>query len=305
MGKAGRIACIFTPMALTIASLICTIIVEMGGWDSSSTTLNNMYFLQVNMSDLDVAGASDAAKTTDLDTILANAKSSLNSTYQIHLWNYCTSTMSKPDEISWCSPRKSEFVFDPVKIWNLNSDATATAASAAASSVAASNPSLAGEAAAAASSAAAEAKSQAEDLENNILGDSTKKALDVYRSVAKWQFIAYEVSFWTTLATIVLGILAIFSRWGSLLTWILSIVSLDLHWLKFLKSGFADHNNAGFNDLYLCSQPHIKHPLRHSHRRAQGRLRHIQHQSQDRRPRPSCRLARNSVLYRCYTLLAL
>lgn len=177
------------------------------------------------MSDLDVAGASSAAKTTDLDTILANAKSSLNSTYQVHLWNYCTSSMEKPDEISWCSPRQSGFVFDPVKVWNLNSDATATAASAAASSVAASDPSLASQAAAAASSAAAEAKQQAEDTENKILGDSTKKALDVYRKVAKWQFIAWEVGFWTSLATIVIGILAIFSRWGSLLTWILSIVS--------------------------------------------------------------------------------
>lgn len=218
-------------MALTIASLVCTVFVEMGGWNSSSTTLNNMYFLQVNMSGLDVNGASSAAKTTDLDTILASVKDSLNSTYQVHLWNYCTSSTSNPGEINWCSPRESGFVFDPVKVWSLNSDATATTANAAASSVAASNPSLASEAAAAASSAAAQAKDTAEDYENKVLGEGTKKALDVYRSVAKWQFIAYEVSFWTTLATIVIGILAIFSRWGSLFTWILSIVSSRLNLL--------------------------------------------------------------------------
>lgn len=38
-------------------------------------------------------------------------------------------------------------------------------------------------------------------------------------------WIAYQISTWTTLATMVVGILAIFSRWGSLLTWVLSFVS--------------------------------------------------------------------------------
>jgi hypothetical protein len=48
MGKAGRVACIFTPYALTIASLICIIMVGLGCTKASSDTLNNLYFIRVS-----------------------------------------------------------------------------------------------------------------------------------------------------------------------------------------------------------------------------------------------------------------
>jgi hypothetical protein len=48
MGKAGRVACIFTPYVLTIASLICIIMVGLGCTKSSSDTLNNLYFMRVS-----------------------------------------------------------------------------------------------------------------------------------------------------------------------------------------------------------------------------------------------------------------
>ena len=48
MGKAGRIACIFTPYVLTIASLICIIMVGLGCTKASSSTLNNLYFIRVS-----------------------------------------------------------------------------------------------------------------------------------------------------------------------------------------------------------------------------------------------------------------
>ena len=47
MGKAGRFACIFVPMALTLASLICIILVGLGGTNKSSSTLSNLYFFKV------------------------------------------------------------------------------------------------------------------------------------------------------------------------------------------------------------------------------------------------------------------
>lgn len=50
MGKAGRVACIFTPYVLTIASLICIIMVGLGCTKSSSDTLNNLYFMRVSFS---------------------------------------------------------------------------------------------------------------------------------------------------------------------------------------------------------------------------------------------------------------
>lgn len=48
MGKAGRVACIFTPYVLTIASLICIILVGLGCTKASSSTLNNLYFIRVS-----------------------------------------------------------------------------------------------------------------------------------------------------------------------------------------------------------------------------------------------------------------
>lgn len=48
MGKAGRVACIFTPYVLTIASLICIIFVGLGCTKSSSNTLNDLYFMRVS-----------------------------------------------------------------------------------------------------------------------------------------------------------------------------------------------------------------------------------------------------------------
>jgi len=104
--------------------------------------------------------------------------------------------------------------FDPVAVWGLNStDPTATTTATPTST--ASNVIESG---------ISHLKNSTEALEDKVLGSSAKKAMDAYRKVAKWMFIAYEVSFWSTLATIIVSILAIFSRWGSFLTWILSIV---------------------------------------------------------------------------------
>ncbi len=49
MVNAGRVACIFTPFALCLASLVCIILVFLGGWNAHSTTLGNFYFLQVSL----------------------------------------------------------------------------------------------------------------------------------------------------------------------------------------------------------------------------------------------------------------
>lgn len=47
MGKGGRVVCIFTPYLLTIAALICIIIVGLGCTNSDSKTLNDLYFFRV------------------------------------------------------------------------------------------------------------------------------------------------------------------------------------------------------------------------------------------------------------------
>jgi hypothetical protein len=49
MGKAGRIACIFSPMALTIAALVTLVLVGLGGTNKGDSTLEKYYFFKVSL----------------------------------------------------------------------------------------------------------------------------------------------------------------------------------------------------------------------------------------------------------------
>ncbi|KAF2721771.1 hypothetical protein K431DRAFT_246170 [Polychaeton citri CBS 116435] len=215
MGKAGRFACILTPMLLTIASLVTQAFVEIGGWSKSSDTLNGLYFMKADFTNLTTSNANDLENSTDLTAALAAAKASnqLAAVYQIHLWNYCSGNTSNSD-LNYCSPRKSNFYFDPVTVWHLN-----------ATNVTTDNGNVAVTGNNDVDGAINNVKNGTEDFVDKILGGTGKKALDTYKHVAKWMFIAYQISFWATLATIAVGILAIFSRIGSFLTWLFSIVS--------------------------------------------------------------------------------
>ena len=128
------------------------------------------------------------------------------------LWNYCTQNSESGKR--HCIARSSDFYFDPIAVWGLNAtDAT-------------SSDDLAqiGDGDNLFQDKLDELQGNAEELQNKLLGDAGDKAMTAYRRVSRWMFIAYAVSFWTSLATIALGILAIFSRWGSLLTWIAALV---------------------------------------------------------------------------------
>lgn len=236
MGKAGRIFCIATPMALTIASFICLILIQLSGW--SSPSLSDYYFVQANFTNLNIAGASKTANSTTLTAALQHAKDSgaLAQVYQIHLWNYCTETTN--GTAVKCSDKTSGFVFDPVDVWQLNYTATTTGATATST---ASN---------AAQSAINNLKANATALEHQVLGDAGSKALDAYRSVAHWMFIAYTISFWTTLATVLFGFLAIFSRWGSFLTWIASLVSANGYLLLSYRITTANIRESQVSSLF-------------------------------------------------------
>ncbi|KAK1021431.1 hypothetical protein LTR33_018460, partial [Friedmanniomyces endolithicus] len=216
LGKAGRIACITIPWALTLASFVCLILIEVSGWSPSSSPAGNFYFLRADFSNFTTASASTLANTTTLTAALEHAKATnqLREDYDVHLWNYCTSDRLD-GTVNTCTPKQAEFYFDPVAVWGLNS----TNATSGAAVAAPYNP------IGVVNSGINTVQNDAETYENELLGKSGKEALDAYRHVAKWMFIAYEISFWTTLATLICSVLAVFSRWGSFLTWIFSVAS--------------------------------------------------------------------------------
>jgi hypothetical protein len=137
------------------------------------------------------------ADNSFLNALSSSAKSNdLKDFYEIYLWNYCSGdtangtklangTMTAGVEtITYCSPRKAQFYFDPIQVWGLNGT-----------------------------------------LAQDIAPKAVTDALNTYKKVASWMFIAYAVAFWTTVASVIVGIFAIFSRVGSCLTTIVSSVS--------------------------------------------------------------------------------
>ncbi|CAP94829.1 hypothetical protein E8E15_005629 [Penicillium rubens] len=200
MGKAGRVACIFTPYVLTIASLICIIMVGLGCTKASSDTLNNLYFIRLDLSNISQGSAvtseiTDRLADAGITSVTAEEVSATIQTFQndgniadfydIGLWGYCEgdSTNGK-DTVSKCTDPKAQFYFNPSSILGMS-----------------------------------EAQLEKE------LGSGMKKTMNVYKAVSKWMFIAYLVAFIATCAQVLLGIFAIFSRWGSCVTTIVSIVS--------------------------------------------------------------------------------
>jgi len=201
MGKAGRIACIFTPYVLTAASLICLIFVGLGSTNSSSSTLNKIYFLRADFSDFNTTLDSSA-----LDKIIglaeeydgnvtklfleeleqAREKLYLKDFYDIGLWNYCygNKTSDGDYEVTHCTKPQSEFYFDPVTVWNLNNITV--------------------------------------DGVHAVLPSKLQDGINTYRTVAKWMFIGYCIAGGLTALELLVGLLAIFSRLGSLVTSLVS-----------------------------------------------------------------------------------
>ncbi|KAK4694887.1 hypothetical protein P7C71_g2763, partial [Lecanoromycetidae sp. Uapishka_2] len=197
MGKAGRFACIFTPMALTIASLVCLIIVGLGGTNKGNTSFNNLYFFRANTSDISIdpslINLPSNALTDKIDNLTSGTVNSvldIKDFYHVHLWNYCdgdfksNSSGGVSDDVTFCSPHTNEFWFNPVEVWGLNNTGV-----------------------------------------DQFFSTELRDGLNTYHTVAKWMFIAYLVALISTIVEILVGFLALFSRLGSVATTIVSTVS--------------------------------------------------------------------------------
>ncbi|KAH8700924.1 integral membrane protein [Talaromyces proteolyticus] len=196
MGKAGRIACIFTPYVVSVAALVAIIFVGLGSTKSGSGTLDNLYFFRADLSNLTSSGGSSLADAlaSDLgdlanlgsdsfEVALAKSKAegNIRDFYDIGLLGYCSGnkTSSGSFEVDYCSEPKAEFAFDPVTVWKLNTSSSDS---------------------------------------DSILPSNLKKAIDTYKTVSKWMFIAYAIAFGATIVELLVGLFAICSRLGSLFT---------------------------------------------------------------------------------------
>ncbi|KAL5360954.1 SUR7/PalI family-domain-containing protein [Aspergillus floccosus] len=201
MGKGGRFLCILTPYALTIASLVCIIMVGLGCTNANSGTLNDLYFFRANLQNVTSSSSSVTSQVTDAlnsagvsvsDGDIQSALQEVEKTfdlkdfYTIGLWGYCDGNINNNHKynVSNCSKPETMFWFNPLEVWNLEQSGL-----------------------------------------ENALPDGVEKSLNIYKNVSKWMFVAYIVAFVATVVELVVGIFAICSRWGSCVTTLVAIVA--------------------------------------------------------------------------------
>jgi hypothetical protein len=64
-------------------------------------------------------GETDVAKSL----LTATTNKQIDDIYYIYMWNYCSGSLNKNgtgQNITFCSPRKAQFYFDPLTTWGLN-----------------------------------------------------------------------------------------------------------------------------------------------------------------------------------------
>lgn len=180
-------------MALTIASLVCLIIVGLGGTNKNNASFNNLYFFRANTSDIQVdASIIDLPDNPIVDSIVNDTTSAAKKAlgvkdfYHVALWNYCEGDFGDngEDRVTKCSDRQNEFWFNPVEVWDLQNTGV-----------------------------------------DKFFSKELRSGLDTYKTVAKWMFIAYVIAVITTIVEILVGIFALFSRLGSVATTIVSTIS--------------------------------------------------------------------------------
>lgn len=210
MGKAGRFACIFLPMVLTLCSLVFQILVGLGGTNANDSTLSNIYFLKINTTALANNPAftdTPANASSDIQTT-KDGKLEIRNLYTISLWNYCSGDggavassviaggQQNATEIDFCAPKALHFWFDPQTVWGLNT---------------VSNASL---------------STNVGADKNLLLDDAFSKTLSTYEYIAThWLSTLYILAIVCTALEVVVGIGGLFSRFGSLVTSIVSIIT--------------------------------------------------------------------------------
>ncbi|KAL4871406.1 hypothetical protein BDV12DRAFT_164238 [Aspergillus spectabilis] len=200
MGKGGRIVCIVTPYLLTIAALVCLIIVGLGSTDNGTDSLRDLYFFRADLRDINGSQPIQSSVSDVLDDLNISVDDgdigaaldevqkyfNIPDFYNIGLLGYCEGNVTSNNNyrVSNCSSPKAEFWFDPVDVWNLKTLGL-----------------------------------------QNALPDDVQDALNVYKNVSKWMFVAYVIAFAATALELLLGITAIFSRWGSCVTTLIAIAA--------------------------------------------------------------------------------
>ncbi|KAL7933112.1 SUR7/PalI family domain-containing protein [Trichoderma chlorosporum] len=200
MGKGGRIACIAVPYLWTLGALIAIIFVGIGSTDADSATLNKLFFMRADLSNvtaveatrfgdqlLNLTSTAMRNATQELAAAMEEAEkdSELRDFYDIGLFGYCSGEKEKGEfKVDFCSKPKGSFWFNPLEVWHLNISGVP-----------------------------------------DLLPTHLQSELKTYQKVSHWMFVSYVIAFATTCLQLLVGFSAIFSRLGSLATTVVAVVA--------------------------------------------------------------------------------
>lgn len=175
-------------MALVIAGFICLCLVLSGQLNKDNAVQRDLYFFKADMREFVDKPVPDPNVNIDnelLQALQAGVKTGeIKDFYKVGIWNYCEGDINDKNEetVTFCSKRENYFWWNPQEVW----------------------------------------KFESADAKAKVFDEELKKGLDAYRRVSRWMFVSFMITFFLTIAEFVVGFTAIFSRWGSFVTTIVS-----------------------------------------------------------------------------------
>jgi len=112
-------------MVLSIGSLICLLVSMSGGLNKNSSTQRSLYYFRTDTSKFKSNSTLLGTPVTGslLSGLIGQATTNkLYDFYDVYFWNYCAGSLSGngTETVQYCSPRKNNFVFNPIEVWGLN-----------------------------------------------------------------------------------------------------------------------------------------------------------------------------------------
>jgi hypothetical protein len=139
-----------------------------------------------------------------------------------------------------------------------------------------------------------------------IAGDKMQKGLDTYKKVSGWMVWSFSIALILSAVEFVVGFFAIFSRWGSLITTVVSTVSFPP--LSLFTSSSRLHLliclSTGSNGLHLRRRHHRYIRLRSPRWRLRDCAQGVPHQGHAGQANAFCCLARRCIWHGFGSLLA-
>lgn len=184
-------------MACSIASLIFLVFVGLGGTNRHNDGLNNLYFFRATTHDnaSHVEIPSFIQRYLNQPTTVGSNNVTIRDFYHVSLWNYCAGDLVPNRSFDKYDPSHT----DDVKYCSQRHSSFWF------------DP--------------VEVWGLNGTDADQFFSKQLRDGLKIYKSVAKWMLISYIVAIIATAVEILVGFFALFSRWGSLATTIVTTVS--------------------------------------------------------------------------------